>query len=133
MKLSLDTIGYGGYFTAPGEQTTLEDAMRRAAKFRYDAFCIYAHRPMGFPMDFSSDRRQQIKDLALELELDVGAIVCCTDFQQGDHVLLYPQEKEILYVRSAIDLAKDLGSDIVRILASFRGYFHLNMEYRRLA
>jgi hypothetical protein len=24
MKLSLDSIGYGGYFTAPGEQTTLE-------------------------------------------------------------------------------------------------------------
>ena len=31
MKLSLDSIGYGGYFTAPGEQASLEEAMKRAA------------------------------------------------------------------------------------------------------
>ena len=40
MKLSLDTIGYGGYFTAPGEQLALEDAVRKAAEFGYDAACI---------------------------------------------------------------------------------------------
>jgi sugar phosphate isomerase/epimerase len=123
MKLSLDTIGYGGYFTAPGEQATLEEAMRRAARFGYDAFCIYAHRPMGFPMDLDADRRKRVVDLAAELDLEVGAVVCCTSFQEGTHVLLYPQEKEILYVKSAIDLAKDVGSGIVRVLAAFFGYF----------
>ncbi len=56
MKLSLDSIGYGGYFTAPGEQANLEEAMKRAARFGYDAICIYAHRPMGFPMDIDANR-----------------------------------------------------------------------------
>ncbi len=37
MKLSLDTIGYGGYFTAPEEKLPLEEAVKRAAKFGYDA------------------------------------------------------------------------------------------------
>ena len=123
MKLSLDSIGYGGYFTAPGEKTTLEEAMRRAAKFGYDAVCIYAHRPIGFPLDFDADRRSKIKALAQELDLELGAVVCCTSFMEGNHALLYPQEKEILYVRHCIDLAKDMEMDIVRILAAFYGYF----------
>lgn len=123
MKLSLDSIGYGGYFTAPHESASLEEAMRRAAKFGYDAVCVYAHRPIGFPMDIGADRRKRLKDLALELELEFGAVVCCTNFQEAQHVLLYPQEKEILYVRSAIDLASDLGAGVVRVMAAFYGYF----------
>jgi sugar phosphate isomerase/epimerase len=123
MKLSLDSIGYGGYFTAPGEQAPLEEAMRRAAKFGYDAVCIYAHRPIGFPMDLSAERRKSLQELAAQLDLELGAVVCCTNFQEANHVLLYPQEKEILYVRSCIDLAKDMGMRIVRILAAFWGYF----------
>ena len=123
MKLSLDSIGYGGYFTAPGESASLEEAMRRASAFGYDAVCVYAHRPVGFPMDIDADRRARLKELAARLDLEFGAVVCCTNFQEANHVLLYPQEKEILYVRSAIDLARDLGARIVRILAAFYGYF----------
>lgn len=123
MKLSLDSIGYGGYFTAPGEQATLEEAMKRAAKFGYDAVCIYAHRPIGFPMDIDEDRRKKLLDLAHELDLEFGGVVCCTNFQEANHVLLYSQEKEIMYARSAIDLAKDVGAKVVRVLAAFYGYF----------
>lgn len=123
MKLSLDTVGYGGYFTAKGEQLSLEKAFKRAATFGYDAVCIYAHRPLGFPMDINEDRRKKLKDLAKELDLEFGAIVCCTNFMEGNHVLLYPREKEILYVRECIKLARDLGITIVRVLAAFYGYF----------
>jgi sugar phosphate isomerase/epimerase len=122
MKLSLDTVGYGGYFT-DGEHTSLEDAMQRAARIGYDAVCIYAHRPIGFPMDIDADRRERLKDLAAELDLEFGAVVCCTNFMKGQHVLTYPQEKEILYVRESIRLARALGIKIVRVLAAFYGYF----------
>jgi len=97
--------------------------MQRAAKFGYDAVCIYAHRPIGFALDLDADRRQKLKDLASRLDLELGAVVCCTNSQEGDHVLLYPQEKEILYTRACIDLARDMGMRIVRILAAFWGYF----------
>src|SRR3990172_10116825 len=117
MKLSLDVIGYGGYFTKDNDKLSLEDAIRRAAKFGYDAACIYAHRPLGFPMDLSSDRRKKLVDLYKELDLELGAVVCCTNFMKGNHVLLYPQEKEILYVIECIKMAKDMGMKIVRILA----------------
>lgn len=123
MKLSLDVIGYGGYFTAPGEKLTLEEAIRRAAAFGYDAVCIYAHRPLGFPIDLNSERRKKIVDLYKELDLEMGAVVCCTNFMQGNHVLLYPQEKEIMYVKECIKMAKEMGSPIVRILSAFYGFF----------
>jgi sugar phosphate isomerase/epimerase len=123
VKLSLDSIGYGGYFTAPGESASLEEAMRRASAFGYDAVCVYAHRPIGFPLDLDADRRRRLKELAQQLGLEFGAVVCCNNFVEGNHVLAYAQEKEILYARSAIDLAKDLGAGIVRVMAAFYGYF----------
>jgi sugar phosphate isomerase/epimerase len=123
MKLSLDVIGYGGYFTLPGEMLSLEEAVKRAAKFGYDAACIYAHRPLGFPLDLNSERRKKLVDLYQEVDLEMGAVVCCTNFMRGNHVLLYPQEKEILYVKECIDMAKELGSPIVRVLSAFYGYF----------
>lgn len=122
MKFSLDTVGYGGYFT-DGAHLPLEDAFRKAAEFGYDAACIYAHRPLGFPMDLSADRRRRLLDLAAELDLELGAVVCCTNFMKGSHVLLYPREKEILYMREAIRLARDMEMKVVRVLAAFFGYF----------
>jgi len=123
MKLSMDSIGYGGYFTAPGESLPLEEAFKKAAQFGFDAVCIFAHRPLGFPLDLDTDRRKRLRDLATELDLELGAVVCCTNYMAGSHVLLYPQEKEILYTRTAIDLARDMDMKIVRILAAFYGYF----------
>jgi sugar phosphate isomerase/epimerase len=123
MKLSLDTIGYGGYFTANFEQLSLEDAIRRAAEYGYDAACIFAHRPLGFPMDLNANRRAKLRDLYQELDLEVGAIVCCNNFVDGNHVLVFNTEKEIMFTKQCIDMAVDLGSDIVRVMASLWGYF----------
>ncbi len=123
MKLSLDVIGYGGYFTLPGEKLELEEAVKRAAKFGYDAACIYAHRPMGFPMDLNSERRKKLVDLFKEVDLAMGAVACCTNLMQGYHALLYPKEKDIMYVKESIKMAKELGSPIVRILSAFYGFF----------
>jgi sugar phosphate isomerase/epimerase len=123
MKLSLDVIGYGGYFTRANEKLSLEDSVRRAAKFGYDAACVYAHRPLGFPLDLNADRRKKLRDLYAELDLEVGGIVCCTNYVEANHVLVYLQEKEIMYTLQCIDLAADLGSPVVRIMASLWGYF----------
>ena len=123
MKLSLDVIGYGGYFTKDNDKLSLEDAIRRAAKFGYDAACIFAHRPLGFPMDLSADRRKKLVNLFQEIDLEVGAIVCCNNFLDANHVLVYNTEKEIMYTKQCIDLAQDIGSKVVRVMASLWGYF----------
>ena len=123
MKLSLDTIGYGGYFTKDYENLSLEDAIQKAADYGYDAACIFAHRPLGFPMDFDADRRKKLVDLYKKLDMEVGAIVCCNNFVDSDHVLVYSTEKEIMYTKQCIDFAVDVGSRIIRVMASLWGYF----------
>jgi sugar phosphate isomerase/epimerase len=122
MKLSLDTVSYCGYFT-DGEHIPIEEAMKRAAQFGYDAIDVFAHRPMAFPMDLDADRRKKIAETAKSLDLNLAAIECCTNFMKSDHALIFPQEKEILYVKEACRLAHDLGMKIVRVLAAFFGYF----------
>ena len=77
----------------------------------------------GSLWDLDGDRRKGIVDLAGELDLTIPAIECCTNYMTGDHVLLFPQEKEILYTIEAIKLARDVGSPVVRVLAAFFGYF----------
>ena len=122
MKLSLDTVSYCGYFTGE-ESIPLEEAMKRAAQFGYDAIDVFAHRPMAFPLDLSADRRKQIVDLAQSLDLELAVVECCTNFMLPKHVLVFSQEKEILYVKEACKLAQDLGIKVVRVLAGFIGYF----------
>lgn len=123
MKLSIDVIGYGGYFTKDYAKLPLEDAIRRAALFGYDAACIFAHRPLGFPLDIDADRRKRLVDLYAELDLEVGAVVCCNNFVDSNHVLVFNTEKEVMYTQQCIDLAADIGSNIVRVMASLWGYF----------
>lgn len=123
MKLSLDTIGYGGYFTKNFEKLSLENAVRRAAKYGYDAACIFAHRPLGFPIDFDAKRRKKLKDLYTELDLEMGAIVCCNNFVDSNHMLVFNTEKEVMFTKQCIDFAVDLGSKLVRVMASLWGYF----------
>jgi len=123
MKLSLDTIGYGGYFTEKFKKLSLEDSVRKAAEYGYDAACIFAHRPLGFPMDFDKDRRAELVELYRKLGLEIGAIVCCNNFVDSDHVLVFNTEKEIMFTKQCIDFAADIGSKIVRVMASLWGYF----------
>lgn len=122
MKLSMDTISYAGYFT-DGEHLPIEEAMERANKFGFDAVDVFAHRPVAFPMDLDDDRRKKIVDHAKALNLDLACVECCTNYMLGNHMLVFPQEKEILYTKDAIKLAADLGIPVVRILAGFIGYF----------
>ncbi|MCL4385015.1 MAG: hypothetical protein M1479_01265 [Actinobacteria bacterium] len=59
MKLSLDTIGYGSYFTRNYKHLSPEKSIKRVSKFGYDAVCIFTHKLLGFPIDFDSDRRKK--------------------------------------------------------------------------
>jgi sugar phosphate isomerase/epimerase len=121
-RISLDTVGYAGFFY-DGPALSLEDALERAARFGFDALDVWPHRPVGFPMDVSKDRRKRLAERAGELGVSFGAIEAATDFRRSDHVLCPRQEKEILFVRDCCELARDLGCPVVRILAGYVGYF----------
>jgi sugar phosphate isomerase/epimerase len=62
-------------------------------------------------------------DLYKKLDLEMGAIVCCNNFVDSNHVLVFNTEKEVMYTKQCIDFAADLGTKIVRVMASLWGYF----------
>jgi sugar phosphate isomerase/epimerase len=78
---------------------------------------------LGFPVDFDADRRKRLVDLYKKLDLEMGAIVCCNNFVDSNHVLVFNTEKEVMYTKQCIDFAADLGTKIVRVMASLWGYF----------
>jgi sugar phosphate isomerase/epimerase len=121
VKLSLDTIGYGGYFTAKGESLSLEEAVRRAAKFGYDAACIDAHRPLGFPLDLDANRRRRIRGLYEELDLDMGAIVCCTSFLEGNRLLSAEQCSPIIVQGHKLGTVETVDERYMESLTYMRG------------
>jgi sugar phosphate isomerase/epimerase len=122
MKLSLDSVGYAGFFTG-GESLPIKQVARRAAAFGYDAVDLLPHRPMAFPKDLSQDRRKRVLDLASSLDIELGAIEAVTNFMRSKHVLTQHQDKELLFVWECCKLASDLQVKTIRIFAAFIGYF----------
>jgi sugar phosphate isomerase/epimerase len=122
MKLSIDSVAYAGFFTEGGS-LPIEDVIKRAAKFGFDGVDLLPHRPIGFPMDLTLDRRRAILDLANSLEIELGAIEAVTNFMRSRHILTQHQDKELLFIRECCQLANDLGIKVIRIFAAFIGYF----------
>jgi hypothetical protein len=60
---------------------------------------VFTHRPIGFP--WTSTRRRRQPRGAQELDLEFGAVVCRTNFQEGNHVLLI-RRKTCMYGRPLI-------------------------------
>ena len=122
MKLSLDAVSYSGYFYEGGS-LTFEETIDKADAMGYDAVDLFPHRPMGFPMDLSSERRKRIKAHAETRGIELAVIEACTNFMMTDHILTQTQDKELLFVRECCSLARDLGFPVVRVLAGYVGYF----------
>ena len=108
MKLSLDAVSYSGYFYEGGS-LTFEETIDKADAMGYDAVDLFPHRPMGFPMDLSSERRKRIKAHAETRGIELAVIEACTNFMMTDHILTQTQDKELLFVRECCALARDLG------------------------
>lgn len=122
MKISLDSVGYAGFFTG-GEALTIEQVVKKAAEYGYDGVDLQPHRPMAFPMDLSQDRRKALVDLANSLDVQLGAIEAVTNFMRSRHILTQHQDKELLFIRECCKLASDLHISTIRIFAGFLGYF----------
>jgi sugar phosphate isomerase/epimerase len=122
IKQSLDAVNYGAYFYK-GDPLSMEAIVDRAAKFGYDAVDLWPHRPLCFPPDFSPDRRKKLLSYSEDKGIKFAAVDACTNFMRTDHVLVPHLEKELLYVRSCCELARDLNCKVIRILPAFIGYF----------
>src|SRR5690625_6943475 len=96
----------------------MEEVIDKAAKVGYSGIEIDGKRPHGFPLDWSAERRKQIRALADATGVEIACIAANNDFTKA-----VPEELEsqILTVTMLIELAAGMGVPMVRLFAAWAG------------
>lgn len=117
MKFALLTVTYGGLFYK-GKALTLDQQIRKAKALGFDAIAIETKRPVASPLDLNTADRKRIKNLSAEEGIPLCAIESMSNFASR-----YMEEREnnLAMMRMNLELAKDLGVDLVKIFAAWPG------------
>lgn len=122
MKVGLYSITYLGVWY-DGPALTLKEVMGRAQKFGFDGIEIDGKRPHGNPMDLSGADRDEIRNEAAKLGLDIVGVAGNNDFSSPVPEM---REAQLLMVREQIKLCKDLGGKVVRLFGAWPGITFLD-------
>jgi len=117
MKFALLTVTYGGLFYK-GKALTLEEQIHRAKEFGFDALAIETKRPVASPLDLSRADRNRVKNLAADEGIALCAVESMSNFA-GKH--MEERENNLAMMRLVLELARDLGVDLVKIFAAWPG------------
>ncbi|HXL58018.1 MAG TPA: sugar phosphate isomerase/epimerase family protein [Chitinophagaceae bacterium] len=117
MKFALLTVTYSGLFYK-GEALSLEQQIQKAKQLGFDALAIETKRPVASPVDLSKSDRLLIKKIAADEGISLCAIESMSNFAGR-----YMEEREnnLAMMRLVLELAKDLGIDLVKIFAAWPG------------
>jgi sugar phosphate isomerase/epimerase len=117
MKFALLTVTYGGLFYK-GQALSLEQQIFRAKELGFDGLAIETKRPVASPLDVNKADRSRIKKLAA----DEGIVLCAVESMSnfaGKH--MEERENNFAMMRYVLEMAKDLGVDLVKVFAAWPG------------
>jgi sugar phosphate isomerase/epimerase len=117
MKFALLSVTYSGLFYA-GKALSLEQQIHKARELGFDALSIETKRPIASPLDLSKDDRTRLKSVSADMGIPICAIESLSDFS-GRH--MEDRENNLAMMRLVLDLAHDLGVDLVKVFASWPG------------
>jgi len=117
MKVGLYTVSFSGaWYDGPG--LPLADVLKLAKKLGFDGVEVGAKRPHANPMDLDERARQQVRDQAAKLGLEIPAVGGYSNLASP---IVEQRENELLVAREQIKLARDLGAPVLRVFAAWRG------------
>jgi sugar phosphate isomerase/epimerase len=111
MKFALLTVTYGGLFYK-GEALSLEQQIYKAKELGFDALAIETKRPVASPLDLTRSDRDRIKKISADQNIPLCAIESMSNFA-GRY--MEDRENNLAMMRMVLELAKDLGVDLVKI------------------
>lgn len=117
MKLALLTVTYSGLFYA-GKALSLEEQIRKARALGFAGLAIEAKRPVACPLDLSATDRSRIKAVAADEGIALCAVESVSNFTGR---LMEERENNLAMMRAVLELASDLGVDLVKIFAAWPG------------
>ena len=114
MKFALLSVSYSGLFYA-GRPLSIEEQIRKAKTLGFDALAIETKRPVAFPLDLD---RARIRAVAADEGIALAAVESMSNFASR-----YMEEREnnLAMMRIVLELASDLGVDLVKVFAAWPG------------
>jgi sugar phosphate isomerase/epimerase len=117
MKFALLTVTYGGLFYK-GKALSLEDQIHKAKALGFDALAIETKRPVASPLDLNKNERSRIKQIAADEGIPLCAVESLSNFG-GKH--MEERENNLAMMRMVLEMAKDIGVDLVKVFAAWPG------------
>jgi sugar phosphate isomerase/epimerase len=119
VKTCLHSVSYAGVWR--GQATlSVDEFLDKAKKLGFDGVMLVAKRPHVSLLDYDDAARKALRQKIDELGLELVCLAGYTDFTAGiDKAGIPNVEIQACYVGELARLAKDLGTDMVRI---FTGY-----------
>src|SRR5688572_12021445 len=117
MKFALLTVSYSGLFYA-GEALSVEQQIHKARELGFDGLAIETKRPVASPIDLTAADRARIKAVAADQGIALCAVESLSNFTSR---LMEERENNLAMMRAVLDLAHDLGVDMVKVFAAWPG------------
>ena len=117
MKFGLLTVSYSGLFYA-GRALSVEQQIDKAKELGFDALAIEAKRPVASPIDLGRADRLRIKAAAADRGIALCAVESMSNFTGR---LMEERENNLAMMRAVLDLASDLGVNLVKVFAAWPG------------
>src|SRR5688572_2933172 len=117
MKFGLLTVSYSGLFYA-GDPLPLEQQIHKARELGFEGLAIETKRPVASPIDLSPSDRMRVKAVAADQGITLCALESVSNF--ASH-LMEERENNLAMMRAVLELARDLGVDLVKVFAAWPG------------
>lgn len=119
VKTALHSIGYSGLWRGQAA-LTVDEFLVKAKTLGYDGVMLMAKKPHLSILDYDKEARAKLKKRIADLGLELVGLAGYSDFTTGlDKVGIPHTEIQAAYVGQMAELARDLGTDVIRI---FTGY-----------
>ena len=126
VKTCLHSVSYAGVWRGQAK-LTVDEFLLKAKELGFDGVMLVAKRPHVSPLDYDQEARKKLRNRIKELGLELVCLAGYTDFTGGvDHGGIPIPEIQAAYVGELAKLARDLGTDMVRI---FTGYERPGIKY----
>jgi sugar phosphate isomerase/epimerase len=126
VKTCLHSVSYMGIWR--GQATlTVDEFLLKAKELGFDGVMLAAKRPHVSLIDYDDAARQKLRTRIKELGLELVCLAGYTDFTAGvDKAGIPNVEIQAIYVGELARLARDLGTNMVRI---YTGYERPDLPY----
>jgi sugar phosphate isomerase/epimerase len=126
VKTCLHSVSYAGVWRGQAK-LSVDDFLLKAKELGFDGVMLMSKRPHVSPLDYDATARKALRRRIESLGLELVCLAGYTDFTAGvDRAGIPNVEIQACYVGELAKLARDLGTNMVRI---FTGYERSDLPY----